>query len=299
MTDTPSATSAAALIRLTDRSLIEIAGPDAGTFLHNLVTANILSLPDGGATYAALLSPQGKILSDFIVLRSGETYRLDVATEQAAALVKRFSLYRLRAAVTIDDRSTHWGVAVSLAPDAPDALPAHATAYADPRHAGLGWRVIAPVSSLPSADPETLAAYEQHRIRHAIPLAGRDFALGDVVPHDINLDDLGAVDFRKGCYIGQEIVSRMKHRGTARRRLVRIHAADAGQPLPQTGTEIRTNGRGIGTIGSVDGTLGLASLRLDWAGEAIASGTPILAGETVLGVQLPDYARFDWPKPAE
>lgn len=275
--------------RLADRGVISIAGPDATTFLHNLVCANIERLEIGAATYAALLSPQGKVLFDFFVVRSEDGYLLDTTASETVALVKRLSMYRLRSQVTITDRST--GLAVVVA-SSHDDLPAGGVIFRDPRHIDLGYRAIGPLASA-EALPPAGNDYEQLRIELAIPESGRDFKAGDVVPHDINLDDLNAVDFRKGCYIGQEIVSRMKHRGTARKRLVHVRPKDGD--LPEAGTEVLAGARSIGTMGSSSGRIGLAILRLDWVKDAIDSGISITADGTALAVSLPAYARFDFP----
>ena len=253
------------------------------------MSANIERLEIGGATYAALLSPQGKVLFDFFVVRTEDGYLLDTTASGTVALVKRLSMYRLRSQVTITDRSAELAVVVA---SSHDDLPAQGTIVADPRHADMGYRAIVPAASGGTLPP-TGDNYEQLRIELAIPESGGDFKAGEVVPHDINLDDLNAVDFRKGCYIGQEIVSRMKHRGTARKRLVHVRPKDGA--LPVAGTEVLAGARSIGTMGSSSAGIGLAILRLDWVKDAIDRGIPITADGTSLAVSLPAYARFDFP----
>jgi folate-binding protein YgfZ len=289
---TEPSTAISAPIRLTDRGIVSVTGADAATFLHSLVSANVEGLADGAATYAALLSPQGKILFDFIVARDGDGYLIDVALSEAPALTKRLGFYKLRSAVAIADRSTDF--AVVAAPTAAE-LPPGAIALPDPRHAGLGARAIVP-RAVAEAIPVAGADYEALRIDLAVPAFGLDFKAGELVPHDLNFDDLNAIDFRKGCYVGQEIVSRMKHRGTARRRLVHVRSVDPSATLPAPQTEILAGARSIGTMGSSTGARGLAIIRLDWAKDAIDRDIAITAADRPLAVALPAYARFAFPE---
>ena len=283
------------IARLDDRSVVSVTGSDATSFLHGLTTANIEAIMPGAAGYAALLSPQGKILFDFFVVNVGDGYFLDVAASQVPGLVKRLGMYRLRADVAIADRSADFDVAALIGPAGEVTLPDGTIVFADPRLDDLGARAILAKSVGLQTEPGATEAYRARRIAFALPEAGADFTLGDAVPHDVNFDDLGAVDFKKGCYVGQEIVSRMKHRGTARRRLVIVTPTEIGTALPAEGTPIRSGEREIGTLGSSADGGGLAILRLDWAREAIDAGTPILAGDVALAVELPAYARFGWP----
>ena len=139
------------------------------------------------------------------------------------------------------------------------------------------------------------AAWTSLRIAHGVAEAGHDYLLGDAFPHDVNLDQTGGVSFRKGCFIGQEVVSRMQHRGTARRRVL-IATGDAELPAP--GTPISAGGREIGTLGSVAGNMGLALARIDRVKEAMDQGTPILAGDVAVTLAIPPEARFGFPEQA-
>lgn len=279
------------IVSLADRGVLRVTGADAKTFLQGLLTNDMEKTGDSAAIHAGLLSPQGKILFDFFVVRSGDGYLIDAPKEQLEALAKRLSFYRLRADVAIDEAP---GMAVVAIWDGAPALPEGATAYTDPRLAELGTRVIL-------SDDATLGdfgctatderAYHAHRIGLGVPDGGRDYAYGEAFPHEALFDQLHGVDFRKGCYVGQEVVSRMEHRGTARKRIVPV-AGDA--PL-QTGAEVMAGELPIGEIGTVDGTQGLALLRLDRAAAAMAKGTPLRAGETTLTLRLPDFATFDLP----
>lgn len=281
---------------LPGRAFLKIAGADARAFLDRLVTADVDAIPEGGAGYGALLSPQGKILSDFLIVRLGDDYVLDAPAEAAADLVKRLTLYRLRSAVAITDVSADLAVIALWGGAEPPAMPGHVVA--DPRHAGLGFRAYVPRAAVGSAEGfrgaliEPPEAYGAVRVSLGIPEAVADYALGEVFPHDVALDQVSAVAFDKGCYVGQEVVSRMEHRGTARRRPVIIRADAA---LPPAGTELAAAGRPVGTLGTTAGNEGIAIVRLDRVRAAMDAGEPILAGTLPVGCHLPPGVRYGWP----
>ena len=266
----------------TARGVVEVSGPEARALLQRLVTNDVEALTPGDARYAALLTPQGKIIVDFIMVSAPtpdepERFFLDCPAALAADLAKRLTLYRLRAKVTIRDRSADL-VAVALQ-DAPSPVDTGLIVYSDPRSAALGLRAIGSheaVASLPGTAPET----DARRIAAGVPEGGIDFAYGDAFPHDANLDRLQGVDFRKGCYVGQEVVSRMQHRGTARKRIVAV-TFDGNPPPP--GTEIRAGDLPVGTMGSSAGQRGLALVRTDRIAEAIG---PLIAQGVELRAQL-------------
>ena len=270
--------------QLQDRSVIALTGSDAFGFLQNIITADMDDIYRDGIGYGALLTPQGKIICDFLVLKTGDGYALDVRAQAADALVKRLTLYRLRAKVDIAPRPdlavfTAWG-GDGGAPE---------TARPDPRLSALGVRWIAPADEIASS---TGADWHQWRISLGVPEVGVEFPFEDSFPHDAALDSLNGVAFDKGCYIGQEVVSRMRHRGTARRRIVQV-AGDG--PLPETGTEILAGGQPVGRLGSSSGGQGIAVMRLDRLEKAIAAGAPVEAGNVTLQVALPDWATYGWP----
>jgi folate-binding protein YgfZ len=299
MSDTalaPISTTPLVPIRLADRGIIRVSGPDAASFLHNLVSNDIERLGDGDATYAALLTPQGKILFDFIVVRRDGAFLVDVAADQAPALAKRLGFYKLRSAVTIADGSADY--AVIAFPGGPArGLTPDAIVFTDPRVAALGERAIVPATAAAELMVKT-SEYNQLLIANGVPVFGLDFKTGENVPHDVNFDDLNALDFRKGCYVGQEIVSRMKHRGTARRRLVHVRSAEGGRSpaLPAPQSEILAGIRSIGTMGGSYGPEGLAIIRLDWAKDALDRGIPITCDGIALSIALPAYATFGFPQ---
>lgn len=270
---------------LSDRVLFRISGVDAESFLHNLITTDVGTLPEGEARPGALLTPQGKILFDFMIWRDGGGFVIETDEAQRDGLLKRLTMYKLRAAVEIVPVEEQ-GVTVSWGEQAADG-------WDDSRFAKAG--VVLKRSSGLSGKDER-GAYDALRIECGIPASGVDYALQDAFPHDVLMDLNGGLSFRKGCYVGQEVVSRMQHRGTARRRPV-IISADID--LPETGTAITAGGKPIGNLGSVAGKHGLAIVRIDRAGEAIASNTPILAGEAALSLSLPAWSGLTFPTSAE
>lgn len=271
---------------LPDRALVTVTGPDAASLLQGVLTCNVETLGPLEARLGALLTPQGKILFDFLISRCPDGFRLDVAADKAADLAKRLTLYRLRAKAEIAADPT---IAVAASWDGSAPAVDRETA-SDSRHPDLGARLYA-VEGAFSADASE-EDYHAHRIALAVPEGGRDYAYGETFPHEALMDQLGGVDFRKGCYVGQEVVSRMQHRGTARTRLLAAEYPD-GAPAP--GSEIRAGQKILGTTGSAAGSHGLAMLRLDRLGDALASGETLRAGEKPLAVGRPAYATFSMP----
>ncbi len=283
--------------RLQGRAVVEIAGAEAADFLQGLVTSDVESLEAGSARNAALLTPQGKILFEFIVLAAGEgRFLLDCPRETAAELAKRLTFYRLRAKIDINERSDDAVIAIW---GGGDTAPV-ASAFADPRLAGLGWRAIVPGSEVEAMfaayEPVDAAVYQAHRIALGVAELGSDYDSGAVFPHEADLDQLGGVDFSKGCYVGQEVVSRMQHRGTARSRFVPVAIEGA---VPPVGTGIEAGGKAVGTMGSGEGARGLALLRLDRVGTAMNAGNAITAGDATLTPKKPGWAKFEWPLDAQ
>jgi folate-binding protein YgfZ len=273
-------------ILLEDRGVVEARGPDAGKFLHGLVTNDILGLAPGEARFAALLTPQGKILFDFLVFAAtGERFFLDCPRALADDLLKRLSLYRLRAQVDLANCSDDLAVVAFEGDASPTGARTLASAV-DPR-ANMGGRAIVARNSMATTpDRADRVGYEARRIRLGLPAGGVDFVYGDAFPHETNMDLLNGIDFGKGCYVGQEVVSRMKHRGGPRKRVIRYRVeGDA----PPAGEVVRAGESEIGVTGSCAQGEGLALVRLDRLTEALANGDiPVAAGRTL---------RFD-PPPA-
>lgn len=278
---------------LTDRALIDLSGPDAVHFLQTILTTDIDALPAEEARPGALLSPQGKILFDFLVSRTDTGCRLDCRADVVADFARRLTLYRLRAKVEISV-ADHAVVAVLWETDSNRSQTDSSTSSSDSTvrdtrfKAATVHRVYVDV---PPADASP-ADWQSFRVGQGVAESGDDYALGDAFPHDVLLDQTGGVGFRKGCYVGQEVVSRMQHRGTARRRVLLV-SGDADLPPP--GTDVTAGGRVLGTLGSVAGRRGLAMLRIDRAKEAMDAATPILAGPLALTVAVPPWASFGFP----
>ncbi|GAU83346.1 folate-binding protein YgfZ [Bosea sp. BIWAKO-01] len=281
--------------RLVDRGVIRVSGEDARDFLQNIVTNEMDAVTPDHAGYGALLTPQGKIISDFFVVAVPEEERggflLDVPLLQVPDLMKRLKLYKLRAKVALDDLTE---VATVVASSGGFSLPDDAgLVYADPRLPTLGERAITDrndVGSLVSAEPD---AYHARRIALGIPDGGRDFVFGDTFPHEALLDQLGGVSFKKGCYIGQEVVSRMQHRGTARTRIVPVVFTEG--LVPEMGVEATAGSKVLGRIGSCAKGRGLAMLRLDRVADAMAAGERLEGGGVAFTLEKPDFIRFPFP----
>ena len=276
---------------LTDRGVLRVSGADAKTFLQGLVTNDLNKTDDGGAIFAGFLSPQGKILFDFFVVPDGDDFLIEAPVESLDALAKRLSFYKLRSAVTVEAEPA-WTVAAAWG--GTPALPDGAIAFADPRLPELGLRILLRDGSVLDeavGAPASEADYHAHRIALGVPEGGPDYAYGDTFPHEALYDQLDGVDFKKGCYVGQEVVSRMQHRGTARKRVVPV---DGDAPL-EPGAEVLAGSVTLGAIGSAHGPHGLALLRLDRLASAKAKGTTPQAGSTTITVRLPAFATFELP----
>ena len=272
---------------LPDRAVIAVSGPEALPFLQGILTCNVETLPEGEARLGALLTPQGKIQFDFLVSRAGDGFRLDVAAERVADLVKRLGLYRLRAKVSVAAEPT---LGVAAAWDGSETA-AETARMRDGRLPALGERLYFEAGAF-SADA-TEDDYHAHRIGLGIPEGGRDFTLGDAFPHEALMDQLGGVDFKKGCYVGQEVVSRMQHRGIARTRIVPLTYRD-GEAAP-AGAAVSAGERSLGQTDGGAGARGLAMLRIDRLGEALAAGETVSAGGRAATVEKPVFATFAWP----
>lgn len=271
---------------LGNRRLVRVSGKDSADFLQGLITTDVDTLSATAARPAALLTPQGKILFDFLIWRDGDGFLIDIDSASREAFIKRLTLYKLRAAVEIEALADE-GVTVFWDEGEIDG------AVEDGRFLKAGMRVLRKAGHHGDG-PES--AYRALRITHGITMSGFDYTLQDAFPHDVLLDLNEGVSFRKGCFVGQEVVSRMKHRGTARRRPVIVSAA---APLPPTGTDLTAGGKPIGALGTVIGPQALAIVRIDRAGEAIAAGSLILAGDVPVTLALPAWSGLAFPDRAD
>jgi folate-binding protein YgfZ len=271
---------------LDDRAVIALSGAEARDFLQGLITNDMASCGEGRAIYAALLTPQGKILFDFFVVPGGpDIWLLDCAAMRAGELLKRLTLYRLRAKVGITARpdlavAAVWNDEPQLRAN-PDVI-----AYRDPRLAALGLRAIGPRETLMiSISDIAKGNYQDHRLALGVPDSA-DLPPDEVFALDAGMEELHGVNFRKGCYVGQEVTSRMKHRATARRRFV---MADIAGDSPAQGTPVQAEGRELGTLASGNNGRALALVRLDRLAEAEKKHAAITAGGRDLTLRKPGW----------
>jgi hypothetical protein len=301
---------------LSDRGVVRISGEDARTFLDGLVTCDMDRVTPQTPRFGALLTPQGKLLFDFIVFEApqdaGGGFYLDCLKFMAPDLTKRLGFYKLRAKVAVEDLSESlavvagWGDA--LKPDDEIGLVGE-----DPRLPALGWRAIvaaqdaAALASPLEGEADSAGsragegesptpgyrAYHAHRIALGVPEGGKDFLFNDAFPHQALMDQLRGVDFDKGCYVGQEVVSRMQHRGTARTRIVPVVYEDGFAAEPWA--EVTAGGRALGKAGTGANGRGLVLIRLDRAADALAAGETVRAGGLAVRIEKPDWIGFPFP----
>lgn len=290
---------------LPERGVVKLAGADARHFLNNIVTNDIGQAGRDGARFAALLTPQGKIIADFIAVEippeDGDGFFLDCPKALADTLVTKLTFYRLRAKVMIENLSDALGVMAVWGDDAAALAKSdsdYGLCYTDPRLPALGLRMILPPELTAQAATDLDAAvadaadYDAHRIALGVPRGGQDFSYLDAFPHEADMDQLAGIDFGKGCYIGQEVVSRVEHRAAARNRVVPVRYDG---PAPAQGVEIVAGDKPVGVMGSAIDGKGLALLRLDRVGDALAAGMPLEAGGVAIRAVKPAWASFAWP----
>ena len=240
-------------VHLSDRAVIALEGPEARAFLQGLITNDLDRLEPGTGLYAALLAPQGKILFDFFIIEGDGALLLDCAAASADALIKKLKQYRLRAKIEIALRP-QLSVYVGLTGRPGE----RAISFPDPRLAELGPRSIGALAEMP-AELAGPATYHALRLELGVP-EGSDFGSDKIFALDAGLDELHAIAFDKGCYVGQELTARMKHRGTDRKRILTL-SADAALPAP--GVEIKNAETVLGEVVSVYGSKAFALVRLD------------------------------------
>jgi folate-binding protein YgfZ len=290
-------------VRLADRGILAVAGPDRRAFLQGLVSNDVERVAIDRAVYAALLTPQGKYLHDFVMVAAGEEIWLDAEAARLADLKRRLSIYRLRAKVEIAERP-ELAVAAIFGAGALAALglPAQPGAArpqdggvvcVDPRLAALGARAILPPSCLDGLAPALtrgeFAAYDRHRLALGIPDGSRDLVPDKTILLEAGFDELNGVDWQKGCYVGQELTARTKYRGLIKKRLFPVHI-DGRAPAP--GTIVKSEGKEAGELRSARDGMGLALLRL----EAVAEGHSLAVDGATLAPVRPDWMQVETDK---
>ncbi|WP_128924181.1 YgfZ/GcvT domain-containing protein [Bradyrhizobium guangxiense] len=284
---------------LPDRGVVKVAGEDARNFLNGLVTTDLDRLKPGLGRFGALLTPQGKIIVDFLITEvpagHGGGFLIDCPKALAETLATKLKFYKLRAKVTVENLDlgvlAAWDGQLATQPD---------LAFADPRNGELGYRILVPddlkqkLSDLIGAELVDATEYETHRIALGVPRGGLDFMYNDAFPHETNMDRLAGVDFDKGCYVGQEVVSRMQHRGTARTRSVKVLLDDFS---PEAGVSVMAGDKSVGTMGSSAKGMGIALVRIDRVADALDAGQPLTAGGLALKLAEPEIVRIPAKQP--
>ncbi len=295
---------------LETRGLLAVSGADAGAFLQNLISNDVDRVGPDRTVYGTLLTPQGKFLHDFFVAahpaRDG-AYLLDTEGERVGDLERRLGMYRLRADVALEREAPDWAVfaafgdgaaaALGLGPGAGAAARrAGGAVFADPRLAALGARAVGPAAAVARALEEAgfaragSGAYDRLRLSHGVPDGSRDILVEKSFPLECNLDELNAIDYDKGCYVGQELTARTRHRARIRKRLFPVGAERA---LPGAGTAVTLDGRNVGEMRSSAGRGGLALLRIEALTSARERGVPLMAGDVEIAPGVPAWMRLD------
>jgi folate-binding protein YgfZ len=238
---------------MTKRRILRLSGKDVRDFLQGLITNDIRRLDEDRLVYAAMLTPQGKYIADFLLAQDGDDILLDVAESHADMLASRLSMYKLRADVAISPSGLFLHRGTGDCPE--DGRP-------DPRHPALGWRAY---RDHPQSDDTT--DWTALRVAYLIPETGIELT-PDTFILEAGFEHLSGVDFRKGCYVGQEVTARMKHKTELRKGLLRVALDGPAAP----GTEITANGKTAGQIHSVSGSEAIAYLRLDRATGPLKAG---------------------------
>jgi folate-binding protein YgfZ len=298
--------SSSGYVALPERGVIALQGADRIAFLQGLISRDLEQITVDRAGYGALLTPQGKFLFDFMILRTGDALLLDAERARLPDLLRRLTMYRLRAKVELQDAGGRYAVAAVLGEDVarrfeledrPGACRplAEGIAFIDPRLVRLGVRVLLPPTTLgPTLEAQGFAplepeAYERVRITAGVPDGSRDLLTEKSTLLESGFEELHGVDFAKGCFVGQELTARMKYRGLVRKRLLPVVLKG---PRPEPGTIIRLGEREAGEMrSSIDGR-GLALLRLDRIAEADQASTPLSAGATEVMPVKPDWVNF-------
>lgn len=291
-------------VALDQRGIVRLSGPDARGLLQGLISNDVDSLTPDRAIYAALLTPQGKYLFDFLLYQSADTILLDAEASRLTALVQRLTMYRLRAQVAIDNLAGTMAVLAVFGAGATDLLdlPARLGAVradggvllaVDPRLVELGVRVVLPAGEVDAfvaahgLAPAPFAAYDRQRLALGVPDGSRDLIVDKSLLLESGFEELNGVSFTKGCFVGQELTARTKHRGLVKKRLVPVRVAGA---LPEPGTQVTRDGRDAGDLRSgVDG-MALALLRLEQLANTLTA--PLMAGNAQLEPAPPAWLQL-------
>jgi len=296
-----TATGKKCWVTLNDRAVISVSGTESREFLQGLVTSDVTKVRPDRTVYGALLTPQGKFLHEFFIAELGGILLLDCDRGRRDDLIRRLTMYKLRAKIEINDAADEFTVVAFPDQQVIDGAEGSAAAlgsgivFVDPRLAAVGARAILP--SADAADILTAAGfsetdtehYEQCRISLGVPDGGRDLVVEKSFLLESNFEELNGVDFEKGCYVGQEVTSRTKHRGLIKKRLLPVEAVDV---LPSGGTQVLLDGKDAGTLFSSKGTSGIALLRLEKVEQSERESLEFSAGSTKLRVRVPNWLKL-------
>lgn len=278
-------------LTLENRRVLTITGEDRTHFLERLITTDVEKIGAGEMVAGALLSPQGKVIFDFLIGRIDDGFVIDISADLADSFKKRLTLYRLRSKVEISE-SPESVIGISWQND---SLTSESdSSFADKR--------FPPQEKVTRFYGKSLAAlpfsqsssnqWDLLRIKYGIAESGKDFKIGEVFPHDINFDQTGAISYKKGCYIGQEVVSRMHHRGTIRRRMLVVEAKDN---LPAIGS-IECEGKTIGNLGTVVGKHASAIVRIDKVKAGIDKNVPFFVENVPVTLTIAPNMNYGFPE---
>lgn len=290
---------------LPNRAVLRLSGEDTRSFLQGLVSNDVEKVSNSHTIYAAMLTPQGKYLYDFFIAQDGQDLLLDTEKSRLEDLIKRLTMYKLRARVTLTPQLDSEVIAIFGQPspselisvmDAPGATArmTDGIGFVDSRHAGMGVRLIAKKDALitwlqekniASGDEDS---YERHRLKLGIPDSSRDLPPERALLLENGFEELHGVDFAKGCYVGQEVTARSKHRATLRKYLHQVEATDA-RTLPASGTPVTVNGQEIGSLRTSQDGIGLAMLQWQEVEKAQQTQSDIMAGDIRITASLPAW----------
>lgn len=294
-------------VTLDDRGVVRVSGPDARTFLQGLVTNDVSKAVFGRVLYAALLTPQGKYLHDFFVVAlpdeaGADSLYLDCERGRAADLMARLGAYKLRSKVTIENVGDAFRVIALLGDGPHDSEALHGfegrggpfaggLCYVDPRYAGVGARALLPTSGLgelmEAGFQETAPEYyERLRLYYGLPDGSRDLVVEKSLLLESGFNDLNAIDWDKGCYVGQELTARTRYRGLVKKRLLPVEIEGE---LPAFGASVFDQGEEIGEMRTSFDGYGIASLRLEALDRAVAANRKLRSGEAILTVLRPGW----------
>ncbi|WP_068080783.1 YgfZ/GcvT domain-containing protein [Polycladidibacter stylochi] len=281
------------IAKLTSRSVVSICGDDALDFLQGLVSCDVMPAQEAGLAYGALLSPQGKIDFDFFIHASDENTDqaqklfLDLPSSTLSLFLKKMRLYKLRANITIEHCPDLFCFAAWN--DEQTSTYDELGFTTDPRLPEMGGRRIGPLNAVATNAEEQ--DYHAHRISHCVAEGGQDYNFGTFFPSDVGMDLQNGVSYTKGCFVGQEVVSRMKHRGSNRRRLLEV--VTATPPLAQMGSEILAGEKAVAVLGSSYQTQGIAIARLDRVTEALQKKHSLHVNHVSVALRVPHWANYD------